>query len=222
MSEWSRGTRILFWCLAALVALGVAFGVYDNFRKTQIIDVQRAQNVSLSDALTQAQSQLIENGVQPNTQSPDEISDQAAPELAVLPGSPGERGPQGLPGVRGQAGPKGEPGEDGEPGAAGAIGPVGAAGKDSSVPGPAGAAGRPGADSTVAGPQGPAGESVVGPAGPAGAPGAPGTNGVDGLNGADGRSVESISCALTDMGTALIFTDQNGAEISRVQSLCTP
>jgi hypothetical protein len=24
------------------------------------------------------------------------------------------------------------------------------------------------------------------------------------------------------MGTALIFTDQNGAEISRVQSLCTP
>lgn len=222
MSDWSRGTRILFWCLAALVALGVAFGVYDNFRKTQIIDVQRAQNVSLSDALTQAQSQLIDNGVQPNTKSPDEISESAAPATTVLPGAPGERGPQGLPGARGQAGP---PGEDGEDGAAGAAGPGGPAGKDSSVPGPAGAAGRAGADSTVAGPQGPAGESVVGPAGPAGAPGAPGTNGVDGLNGTngtDGRSVESISCALTDMGTALIFTDQNGAEISRVQSLCTP
>lgn len=211
MSEWSRGTRILFWCLAALVALGVAFGVYDNFRKTQIIDVQRAQNVSLSDALTQAQSQLIDNGVQPNTKTADQIADSVPP---AAPGVQGERGPQGLPGVRGQQGPQGEPGVPG------AQGQPGSNGQDSSVPGPAGAAGKNGADSSVPGPAGPAG--AAGPVGATGPQGEPGAAGAPGVPGADGRSVSAVRCEITGVTTDVVFFDQAGTEIGRVQAICTP
>lgn len=224
MNEWSKGTRILFWCLAVVVMLGIAAGVYDSFHKTQIIDVQRKQNYSLSDALTKAQKQLIENGVKPNTKPADEIAKNAVPApVAGAAGARGERGPQGLPGVRGQTGPAGprgetgQPGRDGKDGSAGAAGARGSDGADSTVPGPAGAAGAPGADSTVPGPVGPAGP--VGATGPAGKDGAPGA---DGKPGADGRSVASVQCVMDGTSTAVVFYDQSGTEIGRVTSVCTP
>lgn len=222
MNEWSKGTRISFWCLAVVVACGLGFGIYDDLHKTQIIDVQRQQNYRLSDALSKAQKQLIENGVKPNTKPADEIAKNAAP-VAGATGARGERGPQGLPGERGQTGPQGPRGEtgaaggdgkDGAAGAAGSAGARGADGDDSTVPGPAGAAGAPGADSTVPGPAGPAGPT--GPAGPAGAPGA------DGQPGADGRSVSSVQCVMDGAGTSIVFYDQTGAEIGRVSSVCSP
>ncbi|MDR6172665.1 hypothetical protein [Curtobacterium sp. SORGH_AS_0776] len=219
MSEWSKATRWLFWCLAAVIALAIGFGVYDDLHKTQIIDVQRKQNYSLSDALTQAQKQLIDNGVKPNTKTPDEIKKDDVPAAGIpgAAGAVGERGPQGLPGVRGQTGPQGEPGRDGKDGADGSPG------KDSTVAGPTGGSGKDGADSTVPGPQGPVGAAgPAGPAGPAGATGPAGKDGVNGAPGADGRSVTSVGCTADGLSTFIVFYDQSGAEIGRVQSMCTP
>jgi hypothetical protein len=234
VNGWSKGTRILFWCLASVVALGVALGVWDNLHKTQIIDVQRAENYSLSDALTKAQKQLIDNGVKPNTKSADEITEDAVPKSgpAGLTGSAGARGPQGLPGVRGQTGPQGEPGRDGRNGSDGQSstlpGPSGAAGLEGKD-GENGAPGAPGADSAVPGPAGPAG--AAGPAGPPGADGAPGkdgppgpagADGVPGPAGADGRSVESVTCVTDGLATYVVFYDSSKTEIGRVQTMCTP
>lgn len=225
MSEWSKGTRVLAWCLAAVVVIAIGAGIYDSFHKTQIIDVQRQQNYSLSDALTKAQKQLIDNGVEPNTKTPDEITKKVAPApIAGAAGARGERGPQGLPGVRGQTGEQGLRGRDGKDGADGAAGKSGVDGK--SIPGPAGAAG---ADSTVPGPAGaqgapgPQGEpGPVGAPGPAGPTGAAGKDGVPGKAGADGRSVSAVQCVMDGAATFVVFSDQSGAEIGRVQSVCVP
>jgi hypothetical protein len=217
VNGWSKGTRVLFWCLAVVVACCIGFGVYDNLRKTQIIDVQRQQNYSLSEALSKAQTQLIQNGVKPNTKTPDEITQGVAPAPAA--GARGDRGLQGLPGVRGQTGEQGVPGRDGKDGADGKSGAAGSSG-------PSGASGSDGADSTVPGPvgaQGAAGtqgdpgpQGAAGPAGPAGANGAPGTPG------ADGRSVSAVQCVMDGVATYAVFYDQTGAEIGRIQEVCVP
>lgn len=228
MSEWTRGTRIMFGCLAVMIALAIGFGVYDDLHKTQIIDVQRKQNYSLSDALTQAQRQLIDNGVKPNTKTPDQIKSDAPP-IPGAAGAAGERGPIGLPGVRGQTGPAGRDGEPGRDGKDGEPGAAGKPGADSSVPGPAGSAGAdglngaPGADSTIPGPAGASGaDGAAGPAGPAGPPGADGKNGVDGKPGQDGRSVASVQCLVDGLSSYVVFYDQAGVELGRVQSTCVP
>jgi len=199
------------------------------FQNQATIDTARArsatlsqQNQDLTDQLGQASSrydrlfeeykslydQSQKEGVEPLTTDPSEVPSAATSSSSGTPGatgSTGDAGPPGKDGADGADGRDGRNGDDGSPGSAGGIGATGTAG-EMGVPGQTG---PPGADG-AAGPQG--------PAGPAGTPGADGKNGADGK---DGRGVASVSCVLTDTGSAFRFTFTD-ATTSDVAGTCTP
>jgi len=144
--------------VTATVGIAIAGYVAQGYQYNHLFDLYQKQN-----------AQLRENGIEPETPSPETVA-QSGPVGAT--GAQGDRGPQGIPGVRGQ---DGTPGLDGAPGATGATG---ASGSD----GTTGNQGEPG----PAGPQG-----APGPAGPAG------TDGATGPAGADGQP--PVSWTYTDM-----------------------
>ena len=148
-----------------------------------------------ADLYRQAQAE----GVDPESPTPGEVSQQAGPR--------GEAGPQGPVGPQGPQGLRGETGSTGAPGPAGPTGPTGPpgpAGRDGSTgaTGSSGSDGAAGADGAT-GPAGP-----PGPVGPAGTPGATGPQGEQGTAGPVGVGIASVTCQ--DDGTWLItFTDSS-------------
>jgi hypothetical protein len=206
---------IALWVVVCMViaTIGAGFLVLYN---------DRSELIKTNQALI---NQVKGTGETPVVDSPNDVVQGKSGEPGS-PGPTGPRGPQGLPGVRGQVGPQGERGEPGSDGR------TGVPGADSAVPGPAGAAGSdgsdgqdgaPGADSIVPGPAGAPGVAgAAGPAGPAGPPGADGKNGVDGKPGQDGRSVASVQCVVDGLSSYVVFYDQAGVELGRVQSTCVP
>lgn len=160
---------------------------------------------ALFDEYKQLYDQSRKQGVEPSTTNPSDVPSAATSTTA---GPAGAAGVQGLPGRDGADGRDGRNGEDGADGTNGAPGAAGTPG-DMGVPGQTGATGAVG-QTGATGPQG--------PAGPAGADGAPGAPGADGK---DGRGVVSVTCVLTEDGTAFEFTFTDNTT-SDVAGLCTP
>jgi len=205
-----RGARKVAWSLVSLwvvvvlvvATVGAGFMVLYNDRQELIKTNQALIN------------QVKGTGETPVVESPnDVVQGQAGAQGATGDkGEAGERGPQGPKGdmgVRGQTGPAGPKGDNGATGAAGKSGATGEPGADGST-GDTGAAG-------ATGPQGP-----QGPKGDTGAAGTPGKDGVDGKPGADGRSVASVQCVMDGITSYVVFYDQTGTEIGRVQTVCAP
>ena len=214
--EWpDRVVRIISWAIALLILVIILGGavwlvstinrLQDTVETSQAAAAERQAVIDeLTDQYTDLYEQAIVEGVQPRTESPDEVREKSPDPI------PGPRGERGEPGrdstVPGPQGPPGRPGRDGEDSTV--PGPPGPPGADSTAPGPPGrdgkdgAPGADGADSTVPGPPGPAGppgkdgkdSTVPGPEGPAGPAGR------------DGRGIASIQCQ--ENGTWLItYTD---------------
>lgn len=169
---WHLSLALLGVCTAALVAFTI---VELHTASNQISRLQTSQG-KLASALTDAQAQLKQNGIQPAQPAPSQIIGQAGPPGAVgatgPAGQPGPSGPSGPPGPTGPSGAKGSPGTPGSPGAAGPPGGAGASG----AAGSQGPSGSPG-------PTGPSGVGATGPAGPQGSPGVPGPTGASGPSG---------------------------------------
>lgn len=206
-----RGAHKIAWSLVSLwvvvvlviATVGAGFMVLYNDRQELIKTNQALIN------------QVKGTGEKPVVESPsDVVQGQAGAQGATGDkGEAGERGPQGLKGdmgVRGQTGPAGPAGPKGDTGAAGSAGKDGADG----VTGATGSAGEAGA----AGPAGATGPQ--GPKGDTGAAGAAGKDGTDGKPGADGRSVASVQCVMDGITSYIVFYDQTGTEIGRVQTVC--
>lgn len=203
-----RGAHKIAWSLVSLwvvvvlviATVGAGFMVLYNDRQELIKTNQALIN------------QVKGTGEKPVVESPsDVVQGQAGAQGATGDkGEAGERGPQGLKGdmgVRGQTGPAGPKGDTGAAGSAGKDGADGVTGATGSA-GEAGAAGPAGAT----GPQGPKGDT--------GAAGAAGKDGTDGKPGADGRSVASVQCVMDGITSYIVFYDQTGTEIGRVQTVC--
>lgn len=199
------------------------------FQNQATIDTARArsatlsqQNRDLTDQLGEASSrydrlfeeykslydQSQKEGVEPLTTDPSDVPSAATSATSGIPGATGSTGaigPPGQDGADGVDGADGRDGRNGDDGSAGTAGSTGASG-DMGVPGQMGA---PGVDGAT-GPQG--------PAGPSGSTGAAGKDGADGKN---GRGVASVTCVLTDTGTAFRFTFTD-ATTSDVSGTCMP
>lgn len=161
---WHLSLALLGVCTAALVAFTI---VELHTASNQISRLQTSQG-KLASALTDAQAQLKQNGIQPAQPAPSQIIGQAGPPGAVgATGPEGRDGPSGPSGPPGPTGPTGPSGAKGSPGAAGASGAAGSQGP-SGVPGPTGPAGPSGA------------------VGASGAPGSPGPTGPSGASGPSG------------------------------------
>lgn len=190
--------RIGLLIVVALGLLGVVVAFW-SMRDT-VTDMQAAaeERQTALDELTDQYVALYEQaereGVQPRTESPEEVREKAP--------APPEPGPRGASGERGPAGPRGEVGPTGPAGPAGPPGPAGAAGAPGG-PGTAGEVGGRGPAGPV-GPAGPAGErgpqgepGTAGPSGPAGPAGPPGV---------DGRGLTDITC-LADGRWQITYSD---------------
>lgn len=145
--KWSWFNRVFFAAFVLLLLTAIVFLAW----RQNIAAEERAQLIT---ALTQSQTQLREEGIEPEAPEPEQIV-----QGVVGPaGAQGERGPRGLPGEDGKSvtGPRGPAGKDGVDGES-IIGPQGPAGE--SVIGPQGPVGPKGdtGDAGPAGPSGPAG-----------------------------------------------------------------
>lgn len=217
-----RARAIPILTAALFVAAALVIGLI-LFQNQSTIDTLRSrtgtlqqQNRDLTEQLGQASGrydrlfaeytslydQSRKEGVKPSTASPQDVPSTATSGVAGAPGAAGATGAAGTPGAAGRDGRDGSDGADGSTGATGATGATG----DMGVPGQTGATGSVGAT----GPQGPAG-----PTGPAGA------DGKNGTDGKDGRGVVSVTCVVTDTGTAFQFTFTDNTT-SDVAGLCTP
>jgi len=195
------GVRDIDWWrigLLIVVALGL-MGVVVAFwsMRDTVADMQAAAEErqvaldELTDQYVALYEQAEREGVQPRTESPEEVREKA-PDPAV-PGPRGASGERGPVGPRGEVGPTGPAGPPGPAGASGEPGGPGAAG-EAGGRGPAGEAGPPG----PAGDRGPQGEpGTPGATGPAGPPGAPGS---------DGRGITDITC-LDDGRWQITYSD---------------
>ena len=144
--------------LIVTATLGVAVAGYvaQGYQYNHLFDLYQKQN-----------AQLRENGIEPETPSPEIVAQSGPVGATGAQGAPGDRGPgpteaQVFGAVRDfcdtpQVPCKGDTGATGAPGAT-VVGPAGAPGD--SVIGPQGPKGDPG-------------ESITGPPGPAGVPGEP-------------------------------------------------
>lgn len=193
--DWWR-IALLVVVAAGVVGVVVAFLSMNAAMSDMRVAAQERQAVidELTEQYTDLYEQAIVEGVDPRTESPDEVREKSPDPI---PGPRGERGERGLMGPQGEPGPAGPVGRPGEPGPAGVDGESGGRGPagEPGPPGPAGPPGPPGpagADSSVPGPAGPAGP--VGPAGPAGG------------DGKDGRGITSVEC--TDLGAwSITYSD---------------
>lgn len=233
-SDMNRLARGVLITTLALVVLLVGGSLAGNFYLGARLSSSQAETVNArqtADTLQDEYNKLYKEytdatGNQPEAATPREV------EQTVNQPTPGAQGPRGLLGERGQTGPAGPPGKDGKDGAPGAVGPAGAVGGsgESGAPGSKGDSGSKGLDGATGaagpagaagppGPAGPPGESITGPAGPAGPVG---PEGPVGPSGAEGRGLGSVMCQASDPLTSfIVFYDQLGAEIDRVQAPCT-
>lgn len=150
------------WVIVTILAVSVAgWLVWTVLHQADQITQARAVNDAQNDALTKANSRLVNLGAQPVP----------TPEPGPA-GEPGIVGPAGPPGTDGKAGRDGKDGSDGARGARGLRGIPGLDGRD----------GAPGQDGT---------DGIDGQDGQDGAQGPPGPAGADGQDGADGKDGQS-------------------------------
>lgn len=201
--DWAKVATWLVILLAlALMVGGGAWMAHQIGRLQTVAEERQAVLDELTDQYTALYEQAIVEGVQPRTESPDEVREKSPDPIPGPRGERGEMGPQGEPGPAGPAGRPGVDGEPGEPGPPGGPGPAGPAGE----PGAPGMDGTPG-ERGPAGPQGERGpQGEPGPAGKDGPPGAAGPEGPPGPAGKDGRGITAVAC--TDDGTWVVtYTD---------------
>jgi pilus assembly protein FimV len=225
MNRLTKGVLITTLSLVVLLVVGSLAGNF--YLGKRLSDAQKSQTLAAS-ALDEVQAEYNglyreytdATGGEPEAATPKQVDEAVGqppkagnPGAAGPPGASGTRGLIGLPGQIGPAGPTGPPGspgangKDGASGAAGALGDPGADGKDG-LNGASGAAGEKGADGATGAP---------GPQGPAGPEGVPGPQGEPG---ADGSSVTSVVCTMEGVVSYIVFYDQLGIEVGRVQAPC--
>lgn len=231
LRKYFRADR-LGWAFAAVVtasliglivyALSSQQATIDNLRdRNKAIAAQGANAQDQYQSLVQQYGKLWDqatsSGATPTTVNPDQV-----PSTVPAPGPAGSRGADGEDGrgiaftlctATGWAVTYTDGTTENGGICVGPAGKTGAAGEDGTQ-GPSGTAGQDGAD----------GVSITGPSGPAGPAGPSGPAGVSGAAGADGRDgtgVGSVTCVVTDGGTAFRFTLTDGTT-QDVTGTCTP